>query len=372
MNKQKVVVVLGMHRSGTSAISGFLNKLGITLGSKLMIPNEYNEKGYFENSYIVNANDNILQTLDSSWDDLFLLEEEWCQRPQLIPHRGAVKKIIKQEFSANELFCIKDPRISILLPFWISRLQELNIETFFIIPLRHPIEVAESLQARDGFSIQKGLLLWMNNMLSIEYYSRPFRRSFIIFDDFLKSPANIINRILKKFNIIFPITKSQSDTIAKELLESKLKHHNIKALNFNSDMLSLIDRFNTILFNLKNNAKLNRNDLIAVDEIRSAYKRLCSTFYNQDIRNASLSFKTTSTDLNVQITKLTQALSERDGQIASLNQAAAERDVQIAGLSQAVAERESVIRQILSSTSWRLTRPLRALKTLFFNKSSKQ
>jgi GT2 family glycosyltransferase/glycosyltransferase involved in cell wall biosynthesis len=423
---QKCLIVLGMHRSGTSAISGFLYKLGIALGSKLMLPNEYNEKGYFENSYIVNANDNILQTLGSSWDDLFLLEEEWCQRPQLIPHRDAVKKIINREFSANELFCIKDPRMSILLPFWISILQELKIETFFLIPLRHPVEVAESLKARDGFSIQKGLLLWMNNMLSIEYYTRPFRRSFFIFDDFLKSPANTIHHIFNKFNIVFPHTKSQIDTIAKELLDPKLKHHNIKALNFNSDMLSLIDRFNTILFNFNNNAEPDKNDLIAVDEIRGEYKRLSSMFYNQDIRNASLSFKTTSADLNRQIAKLTQALAERDvqivnlnqavneregqitglnqalaerdtrivnlnqvvnereGQIAGLNQAlverdaqitslkqaADERDVQIANLNQAVAEREGQIHQICNSNSWRITLPLRKVRRWINNQYS--
>ena len=316
---QKCLIVLGMHRSGTSAISGFLNKLGIALGSKLMKTNEYNVKGYFENSYIFNANDNILQTLGSAWDDLFLLEEEWWQHPHLIPHRDAVKKIINREFSENELFCIKDPRISILLPFWISILQELNIEIFFIIPLRHPIEVAESLKARDGFSIQKGFLLWMNNMLSIEYYSRPFKRSFFIFDDFLKSPGNTIHRILNKFNIIFPEAKLQGDTIAKKLLDPKLKHHNIMALNFNSDMLSLIDRFNTILFNLNKNGELDENDLLAVDEIRGEYKKLNSMFYNRDIR------------------------AERDARIKQ-------------------------IREILSSTSWRLTLPLRALITFLFNK----
>lgn len=60
---QKCLIVLGMHRSGTSAIAGFLNKLGITLGSNLMMPTEYNEKGYFENWYIFRANVNIMQTL---------------------------------------------------------------------------------------------------------------------------------------------------------------------------------------------------------------------------------------------------------------------------------------------------------------------
>jgi hypothetical protein len=71
-------------------LPGFLNKLGIALGSKLLAPDESNEKGYFENGYIVNANENILQTMGSSWDDLSLLEDAWRQRPQLIPHRDVI------------------------------------------------------------------------------------------------------------------------------------------------------------------------------------------------------------------------------------------------------------------------------------------
>ena len=68
---KKCLIVLGMHRSGTSAITGLLSKLGIALGTNLMVGDEYNEKGYFENSHIVSANDDFLRAIDSSWDDLF-------------------------------------------------------------------------------------------------------------------------------------------------------------------------------------------------------------------------------------------------------------------------------------------------------------
>lgn len=347
---KKCLIILGMHRSGTSAITGLLSKLGISLGSSLLAANEYNEKGYFENSYVVSANDDILQTLGSSWDALFLLDDEWWQSPQLIPHRDAVKKILQQEFSAGELFCIKDPRISILLPFWISILQELSIEPFFIIPLRYPLEVAESLKARDGFSREKGLLLWMNNMLSIEYYSRPCKRCFVRFDDLLSNPADEIHRIFNNFGLGLPDIPSQINIIADELLEPKLKHHNIANLSFNRDELPLIDRLGTILFKLKKNLDLDINDLTAIDEIREEYKRWNSVLYNQDIRNALLSFKETSSKLNGQIGGLNHTLAARDAQIVRLNQAMAEKDRHIASLYQ--------------STSWQLTRPLRNIRWL--------
>lgn len=372
---KKCLVVLGMHRSGTSAIAGALSKMGIALGTKLLPGNEYNEKGHFENIHIINANNDILDSLYSSWDDLLLLDEEWWQRPNLIPHRNAIKRILHQEFSANELFCIKEPRISIILPFWISILQELNIEPLFIIPLRHPLEVAESLKARDGFSVEKGLLLWMNNVLSIEFFSRPYKRCFVSFDDFLRNPADELHYVFDKLGLVLPENPSQLDTIADGLLDPKLKHHNISDLSLSNSALSFIDRFNTILFKFKQDADLETGDLTAIDEIRDKYKRLSSVFYNQDIKKALLSV----TNLNRQINDLNQAVTERDIHVAIHRQSAADRDAQINNLNQAVAERDRKIAFILEqlnnekatitemrrSTSWRITIPLRFVGTIF-------
>jgi len=372
---KKCLLVLGMHRSGTSAIAGFLSKLGIALGTNLMASDEYNEKGYFENNYIYNADDDILRALDSSWDDLFLLDEEWWQRPQLIPQRDAVKKILREEFSANELFCIKEPRISILLPFWISILQELNIEPFFIIPLRHPLEVAESLQARNGFSIEKGVLLWMNNMLSIEYFSRPYKRCFVGFDDFLRNPAAELHRIFDKFGLVLPDIPSQINAIADELLDPKLKHHNFTHLSFNRDKLLLIDRLNAILFNLNKKGELDEHDLAAIDAIRGEYKTISSVFYNQDLKNTLLSFshlhgqidgfKQVVTERDDQIHDLHQVVTERDVRIDKLNQAAVEQDRQIALIAGQLNGEKATIAEMRRSTSWRTTLPLRFVGTIF-------
>ena len=77
---------------------------------------------------------------------------------------------------------------------------------------------------------------------------------------------------------------------------------------------------------------------------------------------------TTLPDETIQHMEL--ALANAQQQIANLNQAVADRDGQIANLIQAVTEHDSVIRQIMASTSWRLTRPLRAVKSLFSGKAS--
>ena len=276
--KRQIIFVLGMHRSGTSAVAGILNKLGVSLGSRLMEANEYNEKGYFENSYVVDINNEILETLDSSWDDLFWDEEDWWKRPQLSIHREKVIDIIEKEFGSTALFSIKDPRICLLLPFWTSIIQELNIEPVFIITVRHPMEVAESLRSRDGFSIQKGLLLWMNYMLDVEHSSRDFRRTFVSFDAFLTDPVEAINRISTSLNVNFPKAWSEIKNETEVFLDIDIKHHTIQDVKANKEVASLIWRYYQILLELTGQAKDNEGYSFEINKIKSAYKKFIVHF----------------------------------------------------------------------------------------------
>ena len=66
---KKCLVVLGMHRSGTSAFAGILDLLGVNLGTRMLETQPDNPTGFFENKYVVLANDCILETLNSSWYD---------------------------------------------------------------------------------------------------------------------------------------------------------------------------------------------------------------------------------------------------------------------------------------------------------------
>jgi len=66
-----------MHRSGTSALTGLLDQLGIDLGDRLLETQADNAKGFFENKFVVQTNDAILEALGSSWDDTFPLPRDW-------------------------------------------------------------------------------------------------------------------------------------------------------------------------------------------------------------------------------------------------------------------------------------------------------
>ena len=116
--KQKCIFIVGMHRSGTSALTGTLNLMGVELGRELMQPWADNPKGFFENNKIWKYNQKILENFGSSWDNPFLYGEDWTLKRDLSPFRPYIENLIQEEFSTAPLFAIKDPRMCILFPLW--------------------------------------------------------------------------------------------------------------------------------------------------------------------------------------------------------------------------------------------------------------
>jgi hypothetical protein len=157
---KKAVLVIGMHRSGTSLLTAGLEQLGLSLGRECLVANALdNPKGYFESKQILAFNEALLKRLDSRWDDslfdyrksvLSLNQHEIAELKQDACH------LLENEFSEIEHFAIKDPRMCILLPFWIEVLCSYlggKENLHLIIIVRNPIEVAKSQYKRH----QKGL-----------------------------------------------------------------------------------------------------------------------------------------------------------------------------------------------------------------------
>ncbi|RZI58838.1 MAG: hypothetical protein EOP94_03035, partial [Zymomonas sp.] len=63
------ILVLGMHRSGTSALTGVLDELGLPAAGELLAAESYNEKGLFENKSVNAFHNRLLDYLGSRWDD---------------------------------------------------------------------------------------------------------------------------------------------------------------------------------------------------------------------------------------------------------------------------------------------------------------
>src|SRR5687767_2432337 len=159
--ERRALVVVGMHRSGTSATAGVLGLLGGALPKVLMPPTPgSNDVGFFEPSRIVEIHDELLAIAGSSWHDTSPLPEAWFRSPAARAFSQRLKTTYLEEYGDAPLTVLKDPRVCRLLPVWREILASLNVTPMFVMPFRHPVEVAMSLARRDGFSSQKSHILW--------------------------------------------------------------------------------------------------------------------------------------------------------------------------------------------------------------------
>lgn len=182
---RRVVVVLGMHRSGTSLVAGCLQRLGVDFGPRLMPPNADNPRGYFEHKDVVNLHDRLLLALDRSWDDPSPFPRDWLlDQERLVPYREPLLSVIRRDFPAVPLWGLKDPRLCRLLPWWETLWPETDSRPLFILVRRAPQEVADSLARREGMSAAKAHLLWLRHVLEAERWTRPHERLLVDFADF--------------------------------------------------------------------------------------------------------------------------------------------------------------------------------------------
>ena len=191
------VFILGMHRSGTSALTGMLVQAGFTAPSDLMPATIANPKGYWESLGILGINEGFLAEMESHWSSSLPLPAGWSESISARKWRTSLINLISEVFGGAQLAMIKDPRFCTLImglePWFESRL----INTSFIIPIRHPLEVANSLLQAQGIDLYKALRLWIKSIFMTEQATRGYRRKFISFDVLIQDPANCLEACLQ-------------------------------------------------------------------------------------------------------------------------------------------------------------------------------
>lgn len=224
------LIILGMHRSGTSLLSGLLSQVGVAMGKRLYAPQTgVNEKGFWEHEDIVDTHDELLLTLNSQWDDVLPLPDKWWESRTVQPFVGRLSAYIKRDFSNAPVWALKDPRMCRMLPLWFPILARERASPIFVCMNRNPFEVVGSLQKRDGFSREKALVLWLSHTLSAERYSRGYPRVFTDFDQVVKKPVEVLSKIEKEANVIFPIPVDRAAEKIERFVSPDLRHHQVGA-----------------------------------------------------------------------------------------------------------------------------------------------
>ncbi|MCH2570050.1 MAG: sulfotransferase [Planctomycetes bacterium] len=220
------IVVLGMHRSGTSALTGMLHSLGIHLGPEedLKSPQKDNPQGFWENNTLVEFNDRLLNRANSSW---FSPPHDANRSWEIEDFVEAKKEasILLQKISCEETtWAWKDPRTCLTLPFW---RQVFQVPPVVILVHRHPVEVAQSLQVRDQFPLEVGLGLW-------EIYNRAALRNceglrvlVVRFESLIDSPLSVARKLFHFLQEQAVITGSfeQRKREIESSIDPDLRHH---------------------------------------------------------------------------------------------------------------------------------------------------
>jgi hypothetical protein len=223
---RSVLVVLGMHRGGTSATAGALRCLGVPLGRRLYRGHaEVNAKGYFEHADMADLHDEALLALGSAWDDILLPADGWWQAEALRPYARRLRELMRRDFGREPLWAVKDPRLCRLLPWWLTLLREEGLTACCLLVLRSPEAVFRSLHRRDGFSREKAYWLWCLHYLEAERWSRDQARAIIDYDDFLEAPGACLAAAGARLGVTFPVAPERAADCLAAFLSRDLRHH---------------------------------------------------------------------------------------------------------------------------------------------------
>jgi hypothetical protein len=143
-------MILGMHRSGTSALAGSLQQAGLYLGDVLSNGFSGNPTGLREPEALIYMHENLLQANGASWHEPPDLPLVWGKL------HTAVRDLFIESRRGHAQWGFKEPRTLLVLDGWRQVLKNWTAVGIF----RDPVEVARSLQSRNGFDLAKGFALW--------------------------------------------------------------------------------------------------------------------------------------------------------------------------------------------------------------------
>jgi hypothetical protein len=423
-HRTTMVVVLGMHRSGTSALARSCNLLGVDLGSDFIPTQDDNRAGFWEDASVKEADDLALASQGLLWDDVRPLPDPWRDGFGGAEVRARLRRTLDALAARGPLCGVKDPRISRLLPLWLPLLDEVGAAPVFFIALREPAAVARSLARRDAVGAARALLLWLRYVLEAECHTRGRRRAFVCFDELLRDWRGALARAAEASGLAWPVTFDAASAAIGTFLDPDLRHHAdapapeggglarlaheafvaVRALRDGEtpERHAALDRIRAtlaagdatlgaVVAELEEELANARRDTpqaatapatdpahatesSAVREGRSAHERaldrarreaiLAHELVGQrdrELAEATARFLVERDALRERVAAGESAVAAREADVAALRHAIEVLEVEIASLKAERAAALQVIADVEQSLSWRVTAPVRAL-----------
>ncbi len=425
---KRLVIVIGMHRCGTSAITRGLQILGVNLGNKLMDGVEgENEKGFWEDLDFYEFNNEMLNSLESEWHYLTFISKKQCEELKNNGYFQRAVNLIKSKTNDYSVYGIKDPRMAKLLPFWKEVFDHCRIEASYIVAFRHPLSVAKSLEKRNGFDIEKSYFMWLGYIIASLTETIGCKRIVVDYDKLMQNPEVEIKRIAAYFNL--PFNYSELDIYKTQFLDDNLRHSTYELKDLDQDKaahkllrevyctvldLSVAKQADDIFLSeitfewLEEIARLNpalkladklckqaETSINKLEECSKERDRLLQLlteeeklirekeYFIQKEESLILAKENEMQEKNSFIKKQEDIIRRQEFRIGELENKLREKDAEIQKKDAHISEIENLIQQkeadnkaqddarklLMSSLSWKVTKPLRWMAGLFGNRS---
>jgi len=278
-SEKRAILVLGMHRSGTSALTRLLGLLGADLPKNQMGRHSSNEAGHWESQDLFRLHEEMLNSVGSNWQDWRAFDSDWFQSDAAKSYKARALQVLADDFATSRLFVVKDPRICRFVPFWLAVFNDFRARPFAVLPVRNPIEVAASLKERNGLSREKSLLLWLRHVLDAEKDSRETARAVTAFETMITDWPRLVSTISRATGLQWPRDVAEARGEIEEFLTPRLRHHVVPHARLSDDrqIAKWVKETYDLMLALTKNAN-HKGSLESLDRIRTEFDEATAMF----------------------------------------------------------------------------------------------
>jgi hypothetical protein len=356
-------IVLGMHRSGTSALTSLLDRLGFYAGpdESLMGADAHNAMGYWELGEVQAFNEELLAAFGGSWTNVLEIDPRRLSKSVHASFLLRARSLVGHLNSYGP-WVIKDPRLCLLLPFW----RDLLDRPLCILTHRNPLAVARSLARRDGLPIHVGIALWEHYTRAALAASEGLPRVLVAYRDLIDDPADTATRLVRTLRTHraqgLEGLRDLSKVDARALLDSSLEHH---ATAPGEELGYLNAGQRELLQALESGSAL----LDPVPPLSAGAREIL-----QEHAHPTRRARTPLQELEDRIQRIEATLAERDIAVADLEERL-DREcgnlmAELRRKQRAVDEREALLAAVFGSRSWRLLFGLKRLVGMLWNQQA--
>ncbi|MER8848740.1 MULTISPECIES: glycoside hydrolase family 99-like domain-containing protein [Mesorhizobium] len=312
--KRTCIMVLGMHRSGTSALTRVLNLLGATLPDQVIAPDENNASGYWEPTSLNTLNEKLLAEAGSRWDDWRLFDPSNLAPPRALFYRTEISRIIDEEYKDASVIVLKEPRISRFVGFYADILRSANFELHCVLANRNPLEVIASLSERDGSTFVTGSLLWLRYTLESESATRGMSRAFASYDAMMIDWRAELTNIVTTLSLGWPMPFGEVEREIDAYLSSDHRHHAISDERLSADerILAWVKNAYSALRVLETDPD-DAKAMATLDGVKSEFDAATLVFGEAvfpELKRQNDRFQVIEEDLNSSLRKMNQEIED--------------------------------------------------------------